>query len=199
MKLLSIPKEAAACRAAFAAQPEATVALHLHHEVFAEPIIEPIEHRITYILILKPKHERALRLRLMRPLPPTYDAAHDAAVAAADAAADAYDAATEAGYAAAVAARDAYDAHAAARAAADGAAYAVATPAAASAAAIADADAYAIAVYAARNAVHAARTAAYDAVIVAAQAVIVNARTQHDTRCVPDCPWDGKTIFSEDV
>ena len=167
MKLLSIPKEAAACRAAFAAQPGATAALHVHHEIFAEPIIEPIEHRIAFILTVKPKHERALRLRLMRPLPPAYDDA--VIVDAAAAATDAYDAAAEAAYAARVAAfAAAYDA--------EDAAYA-----------------------AARAAADAARDDAYEAVIGDAQAVIVAAQKQHDARCVPDCPWNSKTIFSEIV
>ena len=151
MKLLSIPKEAAACRAAFAAQPGATAALHVHHEILAERLIEPIERRIAYILAAKPEAERALRLRLMRPLPPA-----DAAYAAVS------DAAYAVAVVAAVVARDA-----------------------------AAAATYAVGIAAARDA-----RDAYDAAI-AALAVIVDTWAQHDTRCVPDCPWDGKTIFPE--
>ena len=68
MKLQSIAKEAAACRAAWAAMPDATAGVHIHHEIVAEKLTEPIEARITYILNEKPKTEQALRLRLMRPV-----------------------------------------------------------------------------------------------------------------------------------
>ena len=68
MKLQSIAKEAATCRAAWAAMPDATAGAHIHHEVAAEKLTEPIEARIAYILRVKPKQEQALRLRLMRPL-----------------------------------------------------------------------------------------------------------------------------------
>ena len=68
MKLQSIAKEAAACRAAWAAMPDATAGVHIHHEAAAETLMEPIAARITYILNDKPKEEQALRLRLMRPV-----------------------------------------------------------------------------------------------------------------------------------
>lgn len=68
INLKSIDEEAADCRAAWAAVPGAVAGLHIHHEVVAEELNEPIENRIDYILTQKPKHERALRLRLMRPI-----------------------------------------------------------------------------------------------------------------------------------
>ena len=66
--LLSIDEEAAACRAAFAAIPDAKCAVHLHHEEPVEALNEPAENRIHYILAEKPVAERALRLRLFRPV-----------------------------------------------------------------------------------------------------------------------------------
>jgi len=68
MKLQSITREAADCRAAWAAMPDATDGAHIHHEAAAEALTEPIEKRIAYILAEKPKAEQALRLRLMRPI-----------------------------------------------------------------------------------------------------------------------------------
>lgn len=67
-ELKSIDEEAADCRTAWAAAPGATAAVHLHHDVAADALLDPIEFRIAYILTKKPEHERALRLRLMRPL-----------------------------------------------------------------------------------------------------------------------------------
>ena len=67
MELLSIPKEATACRAAFAGVPVGAMAWHCHHEVLAERLTEPADARIAFILSNKPKAERALRLRLFRP------------------------------------------------------------------------------------------------------------------------------------
>lgn len=64
----SIEEEARDCRAAWAAMPKAKAGVHIHHEVAAEKLTEPIENRIAYILSAKPKWEQALRLRLMRPL-----------------------------------------------------------------------------------------------------------------------------------
>ena len=68
LKLHSIAREAADCRAAWAAAPEATAGAHIHHEQPFEALTEPIENRIAYILSDKPKKEQALRLRLMRPV-----------------------------------------------------------------------------------------------------------------------------------
>ena len=77
MKLLSIPEEAAACRKAWAGKPIGTLAVHCHHCVECEPLTEPAENRIGYILRQKAESERALRLRLFRPalLPPELVAA----------------------------------------------------------------------------------------------------------------------------
>lgn len=41
---------------------------HIYHDVLLEWTTEPIEHRIEYIQTEKPEHERALRLRLLRPV-----------------------------------------------------------------------------------------------------------------------------------
>ena len=67
MKLKSIDEEAADCRAAWAANPEVKVAHCLHHGIHLEPLTEPIENRIAYILAQKPEEEQALRLRCLRP------------------------------------------------------------------------------------------------------------------------------------
>jgi len=41
---------------------------HIHHEILCEPLREPIEERIAYIKKDKPSNERALRLRLLKPV-----------------------------------------------------------------------------------------------------------------------------------
>lgn len=64
----TVEQEAAACRAAWAAVPDAPAGLHLHHDLPVEWLSAPIEERIAYILRYKPIGERALRLRLMRPI-----------------------------------------------------------------------------------------------------------------------------------
>ena len=86
MILLSIPEEAALCRAAFAGVPVGAMAWHCHHERVIELLTETAEKRIAYILSGKPIEEQALRLHLFRP---TRDAAVDAAWAAYNAALDA--------------------------------------------------------------------------------------------------------------
>ncbi|HSW42953.1 MAG TPA: hypothetical protein VLM76_10630 [Patescibacteria group bacterium] len=69
MTLLSIPEEAALCRAAFAAVPDATHAAHVHHSRSpVERLYDPVERRIAYILDSKPEHEQAIRLHCLRPL-----------------------------------------------------------------------------------------------------------------------------------
>ena len=75
LKLRSIDEEAAACRATWATCPGATWGLHIHHQIVAEPLTEPIERRITHILREKSIDEQALRLRLMRPCPATVNEA----------------------------------------------------------------------------------------------------------------------------
>ena len=63
-----IQQELAACRAAWAAQPDAKFGWCIHHEIELELLTETIENRISYILSDKPKHEQALRFLNMRPL-----------------------------------------------------------------------------------------------------------------------------------
>ncbi len=67
MTLKSIEEEASACRARCANMKIGDICLHLHHEVLAEMLTQPIENRISYILSDKPVAEQALRLRMMGP------------------------------------------------------------------------------------------------------------------------------------
>jgi hypothetical protein len=62
-----IQQELAACRAAWAAQPDAKFGWCIHHEIELELLTETIENRINYILTDKPKREQALRFLNMRP------------------------------------------------------------------------------------------------------------------------------------
>jgi len=41
---------------------------HIHHGILLEVATEPIKNRIAYINKYKPKHERELRLRLLKPV-----------------------------------------------------------------------------------------------------------------------------------
>ena len=66
--LKSIQEEAADCRKAFEGVEVGALVLHCHHETLAEPLSEPADHRIEYILKHKPEHEQSLRLRLFRPV-----------------------------------------------------------------------------------------------------------------------------------
>ena len=68
MKLKSIEDEARACRRAFAKTKIGCFTLHCHHKILGEPLAESAKNRIAYILSGKPEHERALRLRLFRPV-----------------------------------------------------------------------------------------------------------------------------------
>ena len=56
------------CRAAWAAQPEATRGWCIHHGQEWEALSEPIANRIAYILAEKPKSEQVTRLDNMRPM-----------------------------------------------------------------------------------------------------------------------------------
>ena len=56
------------CRAAWAAQPEATHGWCIHHDQEWEELCEPIAKRIAYILSEKPKSEQVTRLDNMRPM-----------------------------------------------------------------------------------------------------------------------------------
>ena len=100
MTLLSIPEEAALCRAAFAGVKVGAMVWHCHHEQLAELLTETATKRIAYILSGKPIEEQALRLHLFRP---AHDAALEAARATYNAAVDAawatYDAALKAAWA----------------------------------------------------------------------------------------------------
>ena len=64
----SIKKELAACRKAFQEAPEAKYAWCCHHSILLEPLTEPCENRIQYILENKEKAEQAVRFRNFRPL-----------------------------------------------------------------------------------------------------------------------------------
>ena len=65
---MSIKQAAKECRAAWEAHPEAKWAWCLHHELRLEPLIEPYQARIAYILKYKPKHEQVTRLNNFRPV-----------------------------------------------------------------------------------------------------------------------------------
>lgn len=66
--MTEIEQAAAECRKAFEGIPIGTVAWHVHHNMLCEPLTEPAENRIAYILANKPKREQVIRLRLMRPV-----------------------------------------------------------------------------------------------------------------------------------
>src|SRR3989304_4816608 len=65
---MSIKQAAKECRQAWEAHPDATWAWCLHHELRLEPLIEPYQARITYILKYKPKDEQTTRLNNFRPV-----------------------------------------------------------------------------------------------------------------------------------
>jgi hypothetical protein len=97
MKAETIEEEATLCRAAFKDSKIGDLAWCVHHQTLYEPLTEPAESRIQYILTGKLEKERAHRLREMRPvkgkLPAEWDAAcdkWDAARAKLDAAGDKY-------------------------------------------------------------------------------------------------------------
>lgn len=119
MTLRSIAEEATACRAAWAAAPNATFAWHCHHELIVEPLAESAESRIAYILWAKPTREKALRLRLFRPILGALPETVNKAWAAYDWARAAYDEARAAYIKAWAAADKAWAAYDKARAAAD--------------------------------------------------------------------------------
>ena len=63
-----IEEEAEDCRKAFEGVEIGSLVLHCHHEVLSERLSESAGNRIAYILDHKPRNERALRLRLFRPV-----------------------------------------------------------------------------------------------------------------------------------
>jgi len=190
--LLSIPEEAALCRAAFAGVKVGAMVQHCHHGWVIEPLTQPPEKRIAYILSDKPIKEQALRLHLFRPVrnaavdvaQATWDAALDAARATYNAVIEAAEATYNAADKAARATCDAAVKAARATYATTAVDAAWATYAAADKPAWATYDA---AVKAARATYHAAVGPAWvtrDAALDAA----------HQAEC-PDCPWNGRTIF----
>ena len=64
----AIETAAAECRKACANLKIGDTVQHIHHGEWLEILTEPIENRIAFILTHKPEHERAERLRRMRPL-----------------------------------------------------------------------------------------------------------------------------------
>ena len=66
--ILSIEEELAACRKAFQENPKAKYAWCCHHSILLEPLTEPYENRIQYILENKEKKEQAVRFRNFRPV-----------------------------------------------------------------------------------------------------------------------------------
>lgn len=66
--LKSISEELAACRAAFAAAPDAEYAWCCHHQARVEGLMQTPEERINYIRTFKPFAEIAVRLRNFRPV-----------------------------------------------------------------------------------------------------------------------------------
>ena len=62
-----IEQEAAACRIACANSKVGDLMSHIHHELWLEHLTEPIENRISFILVYKPVTEQAERLRRLRP------------------------------------------------------------------------------------------------------------------------------------
>ena len=63
-----IEQAAADCLKAFKGVKVGAMAWHVTHNRLCEPLTKPARNRIAYILTEKPKEERALRLRLMRPV-----------------------------------------------------------------------------------------------------------------------------------
>ena len=103
-KIGTIQEEVELCRTAFTTYPS-TWAWCCHHEIHCEPLTEPFENRIQYILLEKWENEQAIRFRNFRPCKDVAatTTARDAYAAAVKTASDAYDAAVKP-------ARDAYDA-----------------------------------------------------------------------------------------
>jgi hypothetical protein len=180
MILLSIPEEAALCRAAFAGVKVGAMVRHCHHERVIEPLTQPPEKRIAYILSFKPIEEQALRLHLFRPV---RNAALDAAWATDKAALDA-----------------AWATYAAADKAAQATYNAAVKPAwttrdAAVEPAQATYNAALKAAQATYNAAVEPAQATYNAAVEPAQATYNAAlKAAHQAEC-PDCPWDGRTVF----
>ena len=63
----TVEEELVKCQAAWKAEPNAKIAWCCHHAIHIEPLCEPAENRVKYILAEKPEAERAIRLRNFRP------------------------------------------------------------------------------------------------------------------------------------
>jgi len=143
---------------------------HLHHTTLIEPLTEPIENRIKYIRRNKPASEIETRLRLMRPASVKASearAVYDKAMSKARAV---YDKATSKAWAVY------YKAKSKAWAVYDKAAYDKAESGALAVSDKAMSEAWAV----------------YDKAMSEARADL---ERLHKLECVPDCPWDGWTIF----
>jgi hypothetical protein len=68
LKLGTIEQEATACRERWKGYDTGTFAAHVHHDAPFEGLCYPAEVRIAYILSKKPEDERALRLRCFAPV-----------------------------------------------------------------------------------------------------------------------------------
>lgn len=68
LELKSIERERADCRAAFRKTGRRCLTIHCHHETLFECLIGSAKARIEYICLMKPEQEKALRLRLFRPV-----------------------------------------------------------------------------------------------------------------------------------
>jgi hypothetical protein len=159
-------------------QTEISFAWHVHHNILLEPLTEPITNRIAYIKKEKPIEEQPLRLRLLKEikgkLPLTVVKAWEAHVKAREA----YDKAWEAYV-------KAWEAHVKAREAHDKAweAYDKAW------------EAYVKALEAHVKA-NEAYVKAWEAYVKALEECKKEIKELHKKEC-PNCPWDGKTIFSK--
>src|SRR3989304_2022666 len=95
---MSIKQAAKECWQAWEAHPDATWAWCLHHELRLEPLIEPYQARIAYILEHKPTHEQVTRLNNFRPVLSKLPARIIKALEACDKAREAYKKAREVRY-----------------------------------------------------------------------------------------------------
>ena len=69
LKLGTIKEELAACREACKGVKIGDLMILLHHNILCEPLTEPIENRIQFILDNKPKNQQAIRFWALRPWP----------------------------------------------------------------------------------------------------------------------------------
>jgi len=67
-ELKSAEQELSDCKAAWSASPKAKFAWTCHHQILIEPLTEPYQNRIDYILSDKDNSEHAVRFRNFRPV-----------------------------------------------------------------------------------------------------------------------------------